>query len=252
MVLVRRPSFKSLAFPGGPHTADTAFDGSELARVGHLNDCFLASANDSGTYQNEAEKAYGAADSAFTAVDGETCATNPPRSECVSAKAELSLHHWSTLNLDYNEAVLDSWRSGGCFDEIACRLGYRLALLGYDFPESAAAGEVLSFSLSIVNDGYARPFNARPLQLVLKGATTVALPLSLDAHDFAPGAEAEARCLGVTLPTDLAAGTYQLGIALPDASPALAADERYAVQLVNDVTWEGGVNWLDASLTVSD
>ena len=250
-VLVRRPSFKSLAFPGGPLSEATAFDGSELSRLGHLNDCFLASESDLGTYQAEGEKDYAAADSAFTAVDGETCAVSPPRSECASAKAELALHHWSLLNLDYHAGVLDSWRSGGCFDEIACRLGYRLALVGYSFPESIARGNLLSFQLSLINDGYARPFNARPLQLVLKGVETRAFTLDLDARKLAPAAEAS-HCLGVMLPAALPPGSYALGIALPDAAASLAADERFAVQLVSDVVWQDGVNWLDASLQVTE
>ena len=251
MVLVRRPSFKSLAFEG-PLSEATAFDGSALSRVGHLNDCFLASDSDSGTYQGDGEKDYAVTDSAFTAVDGETCASNPPRSECASALTELQLHHWSTINIDYNQDVLDSWQSGGCFDEIACRLGYRLALLGHAFPETAAPGQVLSLQLSIVNDGYARPFNARPLYLVLKGPEQRSLVLDLDARQLAPAAEAEPRCLGVTLPDDLAPGTYDLGLALPDASPSLAADDRYAIRLSNDVTWESGVNWLDAQVQVNE
>jgi hypothetical protein len=249
MVLVRRPSFKSLALDG-PLTDATAFDGSALSRVGHLNDCFLASDSDSGTYQGDDEKDYAVADSAFTAVDGETCATNPPRSECSSALAELELHHWSLLNIDYQGDVLDSWRSGGCFDQIACRLGYRLALLGYSFPETARAGQVLSLELSIVNDGYARPFNARPLYLVLEGPEERSFVLDLDARQFAPAAVAEPHCLGITLPEDLPPGTYELGLALPDSSPSLAADERYAVRLSNDVTWEAGVNWLGAQLQI--
>jgi hypothetical protein len=106
--------------------------------------------------------------------------------------------------------------------------------------------------LSIVNDGYARPFNARPVQLVLKGPEMRSFAVDLDARDFAPGAEAEQRCLGVMLPADLMPGSYELGIALPDAAPTLAADERYAVQLVNDVTWEDGVNWLGASVMVTE
>lgn len=251
-VLVRRPSFKSLAFPGGPLSEATAFDGTDLARVGHLNDCFLASDSDSGTYQDAGEKDYAVADSAFTAVDGETCATNPPRSECESAKAELQLHHWSLLNLDYNGDVLDSWRSGGCFDEIACRLGYRLALVGHSFPETVSRGQLLSFLLSFVNDGYARPFNARPLHLVLRGPETRSFVVDLDARDLAPGADPSEHCLGVALPADLLPGTYTLGLALPDAAPGLASDERYAVQLANDVTWQDGVNWLDATLQVAE
>ncbi len=251
MVLVRRPSFKSLAYAGGPLTDESAYDESDLARVGHLNDCFLASEDDSGTYQVDGEKEYAAADSAFTAMDGETCAENPPRSECDEAKAELALHHWSTLNIDYNASVLDSWRSGGCFAEIACRLGYRLVLLGHTSPASARRGELLPLVLSLVNDGYARPYNARPLLLVLSGPEQRALPLAADPRRFAPGEELE-LCLGAQLPEDLAPGDYQLGIALPDAAPALEGDERYAIRLANDVTWAGGVNWLDASVSVEE
>jgi hypothetical protein len=251
MVLVRRPSFKSMAYAGGPLTEQSAFDGSDLARIGHLNDCFLASADDLGTYQEPGEKDYAVADSAFTAVDGETCAEAPPRSECAAAKAELALHHWSSLNIDYHEGVLDGWRSGGCFDEIACRLGYRLVVLGHRSPETALRGQSLAVELSLVNDGYARPYNQRPLELVLKGPETRAISLEVDARDFAPGEELT-LCLAATLPADLATGTYQLGVALPDASPSLAGDERYAVRFANDVTWEDGVNWLDASVTITD
>ena len=251
MVLVRRPSFKSSAYDGGPLTEQSAYDQSELARVGHLNDCLLASPDDQGTYQTEGEKEYAVSDSAFTAVDGETCAVNPPRSECDEAKAELALHHWSTLNIDYQAAVLDSWRSGGCFDEIACRLGYRLLLLGHASPLSARRGEVLPLSLSLVNDGYARPYNERPLLLVLKGAEQRSLALAADARRFAPGEEIE-LCLAAEVPSDLAPGEYQLGIALPDAAATLAGDERYAIRFANDVTWESGVNWLDASVTISE
>jgi len=250
MVLVRRPSFKALAYSGGPLSEATAFDGSDLARLGHLNDCFLASDNDVGTYQDDDEKEYAAADSAFTAVDGETCGENPPRSECESAIAELALHHWSTLNIDYHAGVLDSWRSGGCFEEIACRLGYRLVLLGHSSPASVARGEPLPLSLSLVNDGFARPFNARPVQLVLKGPEARVLPVAaVDWRTLAPNEPVE-LCLSAEVPADLPAGDYQLGVALPDAAPALADDERYAVRFSNDVTWQGGVNWLSATVTV--
>lgn len=85
-ITVRRPSFKEDAY-GGPLSLDTAHDGSALARVGHVNDCFLASDDDFGTYQLAGEKDYAIADSSFVTVGGETCALNPPRSECPSALA---------------------------------------------------------------------------------------------------------------------------------------------------------------------
>ena len=125
-----------------------------------------ASDSDFGTYDPPAEKDYGVADSAFVPVGGETCAVNPPRSECPSALAELTLHHWTYLNIGYNTKVLDSWRDGGCFDQIACRLGYRLALRELKWAAKAAPGGPLPVSLTLVNDGFAAPVNARPLLLV--------------------------------------------------------------------------------------
>ena len=50
------------------------------------------------------------------------------RSECPTATKELRELHFSYLNQDYNEDVLDSWRDDGCFFDIALHLGYRLVL----------------------------------------------------------------------------------------------------------------------------
>ena len=56
MVGIRTPHYKREIFNGSPTnatnkiTAANAFDGSDLSRVGHLNDCFLASGTDFVTY----------------------------------------------------------------------------------------------------------------------------------------------------------------------------------------------------------
>lgn len=251
MVLARRPSHKQQAY-GGPLTEATAYRQDSLSRVGHLNDCFLASDSDFGTYQLSGEKDYAIADSALTAVGGETCAVNPPRSECASAQQELALHHWSFINTSYHQDVLGSWQSGGCFEAIQCRLGYRLALLGHRSPQALNAGEVLNLSLQLFNDGYARPFNPRSLYVVLDGPVRHELPTDLDWTDFAPG-ESQDYCLGLSLPADMEAGSYRIGLWLPDPSEMLRSDPRYAAQLVNGVAMdEQGVNWLDASVEVTN
>src|SRR4029453_10691495 len=105
MTLTRRPSFKRDAY-GGPLTTPTAFASTPLARIGHLNDCFLASASDEGTYQVAGEEPYAVADSAFVPVGGETCAVNPPRSACPSALTEMARLHWSFINTSYHPDVL--------------------------------------------------------------------------------------------------------------------------------------------------
>ncbi|HEY0715816.1 MAG TPA: DUF4832 domain-containing protein, partial [Polyangia bacterium] len=255
MVLVRRPSFKRDAF-GGPLTEALAFAGTPLARLGHVNDCFLASDNDEGTYSDEAERRYAVTDSSFTAVGGETCAVNPPRSDCSSALSELARHHWSFVNAEYSREVIARWQEGGCAPTIACRLGYRFVVRGHEAPRVVKPGGELQIALDLSNDGYARVFNPRRVMLVMTGPKTVLLPTGTDARAWAPtsGAPETAGrvCLVTRVPEDLPAGTYQIGLALPDASPGLAPDPRYAVRMVGGVTWDGrtGVNQLDAAVTV--
>ncbi|WP_437677363.1 DUF4832 domain-containing protein [Sorangium sp. So ce131] len=253
MTLARRPSHKLEAY-GGPLTEATAFSGTPLSRVGHLNDCFLASDDDVGTYQLPGEKEYAVADSAFAPVGGETCAPNPPRSQCGSALAELSMHHWSFINTDYHLDVLDGWRSEGCFETITCRLGYRFVVTGHESPGEVARGQSLSLRLRLFNDGYARAYNPRPVYLVLQqGGARRVVQVDADPRRWAPGEESE-LCLGAQLPADLPPGDYQLGLWLPDESASLRDDPRYAIRLSSGATWDGatGINLLDATVRVID
>lgn len=249
MTLTRRPSFKREAY-GGPLTAATAFSGQPLARVGHLNDCFLGSADDVGTYQLPGEEDYAVADSAFVPVGGETCALNPPRTDCASALAELGRLHWSFLNLDYHLEVIAGWKKQGCFAAIQCRLGFRLLVLGHEVPRAVKAGQTLSVSLRLVNDGFGRVYNPRPVHLVLVGPQRQVLAVDADPRRWAPGEPVD-LCLQAKLPAGLAPGGYQLGLWMPDAAESLTHNPAYALRLSN-ATWDatGGTSMLDAFVTV--
>jgi hypothetical protein len=248
-VLVRRPSFKRDAY-AGPLTAATALAGTPIARVGHHNDCFLASANDMGTYQQAGERDYALADSAFVPVGGETCAVFPARSECAPAMVEMAQLHFGFLNISYHPDVIQSWRTGGCFGQIACRLGYRLALLRHESPQSLRAGETLSVALRLVNDGYSRPPNPRGVEIVLEGPVRRELSTSLDPRQWAPGPFD--LCLSAPVPADLPSAEYRIGVRFPDGSPSLRGNPSYAVRLSNGITWDPatGTNRLDARVTV--
>ena len=60
-------------------------------------------------------------------------------------------------------------------------------------------------------------------------------------------------CLSATLPADLPAGDYRVGLALPDPEPTLAGDPRYAVRLGGEVSFDAAtaINWLDATVLVT-
>jgi hypothetical protein len=252
MTLTRRPSFKKDAY-GGPLTAATAFSGTALSRLGHLNDCFLASPNDTGTYQVPGEEQFAVDDSAFVPVGGETCAVNPPRSACPSAMVEMSRLHWSFVNTSYHPQVIQSWRDGGCFPTIACRLGYRLNLLRHEVPSAVRKASVLNVSVRIVNDGYARPYNPRTVYLVLVGADRRVFEQNVDLRRWGPG-ETVDLCLSANLPGDLPPGSYQIGLWMPDRAPTLNDNPSYAIRVSSGSTWDAasGTNLLDAHVTIAD
>ena len=240
-VQIRYPPYKEEGY-GGPLTAAEAHSGSSASRVGHHNDCFLASDTDWGTYpSNEIElwKTYLEADCLFVPNGGETCNPNPPRSECASALAEMERLRFSYINHEYHPDVVSSWTSGGCREEMERRLGYRLALLEVRYPEQVPPGGVLPLGLAIENTGYAAPVNPRPVIIILDGPATYSAELpSIDMRKWLPAEEAQLS-VRIQLPASAPAGSYTLSLWLPDAASSLRDDPRYAVRLANQDTWDG-------------
>jgi hypothetical protein len=252
-VALRKPSFKR-NFAGEPLAAAEAFGDSPRARLGHHNDCFLASATDLGTYDSPIadSMAYVAADTTYAPMGGETCAVYAPRSSCSNAVAELASHHWSYLNRMYNAAVINGWVSEGCDSTIRRLLGYRFVARRVAVSESVAPGGVLAVELDVLNRGYAVPMNERPLEVVLtSGGVRKVARLSYDARRIAAGATTTISAR-LRVPADLAPGTYSVALRLPDASASLAGDARYAIRLANEGTWNEstGDNLLTDALVV--
>ncbi len=227
---------KALARPSGLAGALSeaeAFDGSDAARIGHHDDCFLASADDDGTFVSDPlslDQDYLAQETRFVPMGGETCAVNAPRSEWPSAAAELQRYHYSFLNEDFDRDVLDSWGPQN-LDEVSRRLGYRFVLESSRVVDGAAA----SVSVTLRNDGWAAPVTSRPVQIVLTGAQgRIVVPVDADARAWASGDE-------VTLDVPLGAvpaGEYRVALALPAPEPSIAADPRYAIRTANLGTWD--------------
>jgi hypothetical protein len=119
MVQLRKPAFKQDLYSQNALANSQAFSESNLARIGHHNDCFLASADDNGTYDDVAtEYPYLVQETKFVPMGGETCDLNSPRSDCSTATYEMNKFHWSYLNLDYYPGVIDGFETGNCFTEI--------------------------------------------------------------------------------------------------------------------------------------
>ena len=237
---------------------------AEQARVGHHNDCFLASTDDSGTWGRGPQPLSIADDKAYVStlgrnhiVGGETCAY-PGRVTCTTALAELGAMHFTYLNQDYHPDAIQAFKSGGCFDEISRRLGYRLWIKTADFPDSAPAGSTFQFRFVVQNDGFAAPLYDRPVYVVFEAGSgqprKVALP-AVAPTSWQPGETTVS--VPFTIPSDLTSGQYRFALWLPDKTVDLQPRAEYAVRFANAIagtfSWDAtkGYNVLQPAILIS-
>jgi hypothetical protein len=254
---------KALGRPSGVDgalTADEAFTNTPVARIGHHNDCFLASPDDFGTFLSDPitlDQEYLSAETRFLPMGGETCNVNPPRSEWPTASAEMARYHYSYLNIDYHRGVLASW--GDNLAEAERRLGYRLRLTEGTFTDTVRPGRTFTIDLNLRNDGWAAPYNPREVEIVLRGESkSYVVPVDADPRRWAPGATSE---LSIRACAALPPGRYAVLLNLPAPEKRLRSQElrpgtdesynaAYAIQLANDGVWESRTGYNDLGHTL--
>ncbi|EAR10703.1 DUF4832 domain-containing protein [Reinekea blandensis] len=254
-IQLRYPAHKGEMY-SEPLTVTEAFGDTRQARLGHHNDCFLASDTDMGTYPSDEVaqwKAYLDDDTRYVPMGGETCAVSA-RSGCDIALDEMSRFHYSFLNSDYHPEVLSGWEANGCYAEIEERLGYRFELEESSLPSGIVPGGRFEFDIRIENTGFAAPFNERPVYLVLynEGDRYQVRLADEDVRLWQSGT-VTALTGAVQVPASITEGTYDLGLWLPDAAASLQQDSQYAIRIPNAMQWheQTGINDL-VSVTIDD
>ncbi len=222
-------------------------DGSATARIGVHNDCFLASATDVGTYSEDTagrarERDYVAALAGVAPFGGETCnpadEVNPtPRVSCEDILREGRQFALSYLNEDYYRPLFhERWQAQGCMAEVRRSLGYRFELETLQHSAELRAGASGELQFGVRNAGWARAYNPRRAELLLRtagGETVVRIALpAIDPRDWLPG-RAIIATSGFIVPADMAPGRYEVLLALPDGAQRLAGDARYSVRPAN-------------------
>ena len=273
---------------------------SPIARTAHHNDCFRKNFEDSGTYAVpystiESQKDYLAAETLYLVQNGETCgydegtedgyplsqAVNPndptgyslSYTACTKVLPDIARMHWSVLNVQQT-LVVDKWISGGCFDTIKKLLGYRYSLSSATFPTTVAKNATLSVTLNMRNEGWARPYNPRKIEIVLRHQTTGAITRllftpSVNERLFLPAPctfTTTSECNGssltnpnanpttllpisVTVPSTIDSGPYDVLLNLYDPAGNLKNVPAYSIRLANTSMWEAstGFNKLSTS-----
>lgn len=249
-VAVRTPTFKMKIYGYGladTLTRATAHDGSVKSRVAGHNDCFLKSSTDSGTYHDDSERTYWAAESRYLIMGGESCGVSD-YCHCAGsggipgAIKTLEDYHYSYLNLEYHQGVFDLWGEEGCHDEILRRLGYRLVLREASFPRRPKAGQECNVTLKLQNVGFAAPMNPRDAYLVLTNSSGTEIgrwALGSDPRTWHPESGIISISTDIALP-DNASGDCTLWLALPDGAPTLASNPKFSIRLANEGVWNEG------------
>jgi hypothetical protein len=209
-------------------------------RFGLHNDCFLAGPTDTGTYEDPSLRGYVQALSENAAFGGETCqdaGEAPLRSTCADILREGPLYHVSWLNLEFAPIFIDAWRAGGCFEQVAASMGYRIQLDDIAHVESASAGTSVNFEIELRNVGWARVFGgARKLTVRLKHRATGAVIVGTggDLQTLASQATAATKLnVAIVIPASAALGDYDVLLSAPDPAPSIAPDPRYAIRFAN-------------------
>jgi hypothetical protein len=265
MIAMRYAPYKQQLYGANPISSANAFSGKAKARMGAHNDCFLASDTDWGTYPSDPDaraalRQYLNQDNRYVPQGGETCnngADAQPYVGCDNALIDLALIRFSALNRDYHPDVLQGWKDGGCYDEIARRLGYRLRLIDAELPTEAVPGGAFAATITLVNEGFASPYNPRRFEILLRAQSDgaiyrVVLANKPDPRRWLPDDGEIALNLAGTLPASIPAGGYDLLLNLSDPKPALRGRPEYSIRLANAEVWEAetGYNRLMATLNV--
>lgn len=258
-VVVRTPDYKRKIFEDtNPLMIDEAFSETDKARTGAHNDCFLASATDFGTYLDndiEGDKTYLNLDNRFVPQGGETCC-DCGYAGCENALEDLARMHWSVLNKDYHQSVLNRWVNEGCMDEVKRRLGYRFELIEAAISDSIKPTGIFNLNFQILNKGFASPFNPRNLEVVLRNNVNnqkYRLVTGVDPRYWMAG---DTIFVSVTggIPANMIEAAYSTYLFLADPEYRLHDNPNYAIRLANNNLWEDstGYNSLNHQLIITN
>lgn len=247
-------------------------------RIGFHNDAFLADESDLGTFKDESDRVMMAADTVFSPMLGESSGNSlrpgvNPFSTWEKAEFAAKKYHWSLIsgfddgfvftqgyicangdkwkkweegNECENKTLIDRW-SDAQRNQFRRNLGYRFVLLNGNYPQKTKAGAEIEIALNLANEGWASPFNRRPVFLVLRNAAVQTDVRMIELKDFDPRQwHAQTTISLVTkAKIDAPPGAYDLYLYLPDAALDInfcAKDDcdpaDYAIRLANLGMWE--------------
>ena len=246
---------------GTPASAEDFANNSEKARIGIHNDCYLASIDDTGTYQPrrdltiDAQRLFTRAQVQYTSFGGETCAPiAQARTTCSDILREGKEYRLGYLNYDYHEDFINGWEKEGCMADVRKNIGYRIELSQFQISSKAQSGS-LKWALKLSNQGWARPLNPRDIVVRFTSADGSSKDVALENTNLRTlDAGASAQWEGTLTLPGLSAGEYSVSLGAPDPDARLAGNTRFSLRFANadsgSVQWNLRTGFLDTGLKV--
>ena len=243
-------------------TSSEAFKNTKKARWGHHNDAFLNTGGDMGTYTNgsvnddPAVRQYTKDETQYVPIGGESNISDDGHATSIYASSpdSMAAYHWSYCNYSFSTTITDLWREHGQYTTMNRYVGYRYNLISGTFTDAAVVPNgTMNVKLSLTNVGYAPIYNQRTAYIVLRnGRKKYSMALTSDPRRWAPG-ETINIDEDLTIPSDIAGGTYRLYLWMPDSYASISKNPRYAVRFANTGVWdeETGLNDLGVDIVVN-
>ena len=167
-------------------------------------------------------------------IGGEFCGGGQGAVEGTTTRFDLNFDfikrtHWSFIGPAGGAIVPQNAAHRKSLDRLANTLGYRFALRAAEFDASVSRGRTLALKIGVANRGVAPFYYPWPLVLHIvdpSGNTAMRTTLAVDIRKWLPGETAEN--VSVPIPGDLAAGPYDLKLAIHDP-----ATDKPAVRFAN-------------------
>lgn len=220
---------------------------------GFINDCWLAGADDEGTFLSNDERTYIQSLTLTRPFGGETC-SDPSvvlRNSCAESVAEAKLYHLTYLNSGYSLDFINRWKSENCFIDIAKKMGHRFVLVDLKFPKLLSINGTLHLELKINNSGFSKIFKERIVYAVLKNIST-GEKININLGNLVSLMPNSNMTYGVDLNlvgSGIKAGSYDVYIGMPDQSLlkineiALANNAFNSIRPINSDSPGKNQNW---------
>ncbi len=269
MLQIREPRYIRAINEGVTINDSTAFNGSDVSRIGFHNDGLFYDINDCGTYSLKEissdkveynrtnELIWMNSQMKYAPFGGESNGLSS-YSDASNAVKEFNQLHTQYINIAYYESVISKWKTTiynneNAFNYISRNMSYKFLLDSMRVSSSVNAGGVMRIILNIKNNGFGGLINERNLEVVLSnGSTTYTVKINEDLRKWYRENGVMTKDLYFSIPSNIKTGAWNIYLNFPDKSETLKSNSRYSIRLANTGVWNAtsGYNLIKSGLVI--